>query len=186
MFFPWKSRKAFKGLTLAELLISLLILAAIATFTIPKILSSQQNYRKKVVIKETVATLNQILYSGVQLGEINASNFSTYMINNLNAVKLCPTNATSEGCVTAPVAHPNFGNYKGAILHNGALVTCGGVGEWGVNECFIDWNGTQTPNLINEDQLVVVLCYDKTDGRPGYLENHSYWTSDTLWASFFE
>jgi prepilin-type N-terminal cleavage/methylation domain-containing protein len=62
----WKAPA--RGFTLAELLIALLILGGIATFTIPKILSSQQLGQNKAVIKETFATI--------------ASAYSMYTLNN--------------------------------------------------------------------------------------------------------
>jgi prepilin-type N-terminal cleavage/methylation domain-containing protein len=43
------------GFTLAELLIALTILGEIAAFTIPKIISSQQNGQKRAVTKEMIA-----------------------------------------------------------------------------------------------------------------------------------
>lgn len=52
-----KSRKRHVGFTLAELLISLLILGEIATFTIPKIITAQQNGTFKSVAKEDFATV---------------------------------------------------------------------------------------------------------------------------------
>ena len=46
------------GFTLAELLVALLILGEIATFTIPKILVSQQNGRSRAAAKEIAAAVS--------------------------------------------------------------------------------------------------------------------------------
>lgn len=51
------SRKTHLGFTLAELLIALAILGVIATFTIPKILSSQQNTKYNALAKESASTV---------------------------------------------------------------------------------------------------------------------------------
>lgn len=48
-----------RGFTLAELLIALAILGVIATFTIPKILSSQQDSKKTATTKEAAAAVAQ-------------------------------------------------------------------------------------------------------------------------------
>lgn len=50
---------AQKGFTLAELLIALSILGVIATFTIPKVLQSQQNGKYNTMAKEAIATISQ-------------------------------------------------------------------------------------------------------------------------------
>ena len=45
----------FTGFTLAELLIALVILGIMATFTIPKVLQSQTNEKRIAISKETIA-----------------------------------------------------------------------------------------------------------------------------------
>lgn len=51
------------GFTLAELLISLAILGLIATFTIPKIMSAQQNNEYSAIAQEDIATLSAALHA---------------------------------------------------------------------------------------------------------------------------
>ena len=72
-------RRSQKGFTLAELLISLAILGVIATFTIPKILSSSSSGQNTAVAKEvasmvsgafTTYTLNTSLTSGTTGGAL--------------------------------------------------------------------------------------------------------------------
>lgn len=66
LFSSQKSQKGAKGFTLAELLISLLILAEIATFTIPKVLSAQQNTANNAKAMEFAATISAA-YQKLQL-----------------------------------------------------------------------------------------------------------------------
>ncbi len=51
-------RRALAGFTLAELLICIAILGVIAIFTIPKIMTAQQNAKSNAVTKETVAMVS--------------------------------------------------------------------------------------------------------------------------------
>lgn len=50
------------GFTLAELLIALTILGVIATFTIPKVLQSQQDGKYKAIAKEGAAAISNAFY----------------------------------------------------------------------------------------------------------------------------
>lgn len=72
-----------KGFTLAELLISLAILGVIATFTIPKILSSSQSGQNTAVAKEAASMVsgafsNYSLTSGIAAGT-TAGAMTSYM-----------------------------------------------------------------------------------------------------------
>ena len=87
-----------KGFTLAELLIALLIIAEIATFTIPKVLTSQYDARRKAVFKEVIGMVNAVQYQGWQMGEITVAESKSYFFSHINAVKVCTSNSSTEGC----------------------------------------------------------------------------------------
>lgn len=149
-----------KGFTLAELLISLAILGVIATFTIPKVISAQQNQQKTAVLKETIAAISGVLMQGLQTGQLDpASNTDTYFLSNLNAVKLCSTNSETEGCWDVATQGSRMERDEpGLIMHNGATVV--GFNDSGnpSNGVMIDWNGTAGPNLQGDDQLHIAYC----------------------------
>ncbi len=120
----------FQGFTLAELLVVVLILGVIITFTVPKVLQSQQDKRLEAVRKETYATLAQIIYQGVMKDEITDSNYHTYIRDHFNAVKICDTHVLNEGCITeemkdqirAQLGGSAWEDKRGVVLHNGAVV----------------------------------------------------------------
>ena len=64
------------GFTLAELLIALAILGVIATFTIPKILTSQANSQRNAIAKEVMSMISG---AHQQLKSNNALSTSTTM-----------------------------------------------------------------------------------------------------------
>lgn len=153
------------GFTLAELLIALLILGEIATFTIPKILASQQNGQRKAVFKETLATISEALNTGFMSGELDpATNTSTYFLNKINAVKTCPTNSVTQGCwVNASQGDPGVENNEpGLIMHNGAVIIGFNNNSDPANGLIVDWNGVSGPNVRGEDQLYVGYCQQAT------------------------
>jgi len=137
------------GFTLAELLIALMILGEIATFTIPKILTTQQSQRFNAIVKEDLASLaaaHQLLYASGQLNSgLTSGAFSQY----LNYVSIDTSSSIDDaygyaGSQTCTASQPC------AKLANGSIImfpncTFGGTGaNSNVVETFIDPDGRVT------------------------------------------
>ena len=157
-------RKAI-GFTLAELLIALLVLGVIATFTIPKILQNQQDQRKKSIYRETIAALSSILYAGVLDKTLDKNNFEIYFPDHMNMLKMCTVDPVAEGCWadsgTYPTSLSPFTN-TAFVMHNGMAVSMGVPEDRGGGEVasfiFLDWNNVEPPNNAN-DQMAVCLSF---------------------------
>lgn len=171
-----------KGFTLAELLIALAILGEIASFTIPKILSAQQNGQRIATFKETIGSLSAITYMGYLQGDLTTSNVTSYYTSKLNAIKICPNNAYTEGCWTQPGGDME----PGFVLHNGA--TLSGFNNTGPgNGILLDWNGAAGPNVEGDDIIQLQICFGSPcwyGAKAGTVWYYST-TSQTFWQTIF-
>jgi prepilin-type N-terminal cleavage/methylation domain-containing protein len=133
------------GFTLAELLISLSILGVIATFTIPKIISSSQSGQKKAIALEGAAMVTGAYQ--VYLQKNSAS--STVSIQNLtpymNYVTADSTTTSLNDASVSGSIDCNPGNGHMCIrLHNGGTLlynpgsNFGGTGPTQINWFIID------------------------------------------------
>lgn len=109
------------GFTLAELLVSLLILAEIATFTIPKILSTQQNQTYNARIKEDIATIAAAYQQAQLAGTVSSATMSRDLTAYLNYLQL-DTSSTIDGLYNwASGFNCSVGN-PCIVMHNGSLI----------------------------------------------------------------
>lgn len=161
------SRQA-SGFSLAELLVALLILGQISAFTIPKIVTSQQNARNKAVFKEMYGTLSQLVYQGTILGMGSGSSMTNYIYNNVNATRICKINSSTEGCWDTTVMGATTESTQGGfVLHNGAVL----VGFGTSTPCegvYFDVNGPGGPNLNGEDQGTIGYNFTSNVAPPGW------------------
>jgi len=161
---------ASRGFTLAELLIALMILGVIATFTIPKILTSQQDSKRLAIFKEVFAAADGVIYQNYMQGRIQlgGTTNASYLLSGLNAVKVCSSNAQSEGCWTQALDGnlSSEAGEPGLLLHNGATII--GLSDalmaspHGYAGLGIDWNGADGPNTEGQDQLRAHMCWETT------------------------
>lgn len=97
-----------RGFTLAEVLITLVIIGIIATMTIPSVINAQHDKEILAKLKKTYATLSQVLmlsqsFNGLYTGwglqdnsdESSKNIFDTYIAPYLNSMKMC---VNSDGC----------------------------------------------------------------------------------------
>lgn len=107
------------GFTLSELLIALAILGMIATFTIPKVLSSTTNKQNTAVAKEVAAMVSNAQLAFSQYNSLGSSTtpggFTTYM----NYVRV----TTVDGNITSGLgAAPCSASGVCLSLHNGGTL----------------------------------------------------------------
>lgn len=127
-----------RAFTLAELLIALAILGVIATFSIPKVLQSQQDASYKAIAKEAAGAIAEAytVYRGQNTPTANTKAID--ILQNLNYVKI-ETTCLFDEIPTGDVADCAAANIRCYRLHNGAILET------------VDWQefgGTATTNAI--------------------------------------
>jgi prepilin-type N-terminal cleavage/methylation domain-containing protein len=149
------------GFTLAELLIALLILGEIATFTIPKILTSQQNNRYNATGKEVAATIaaayQQALLAGTVTTNTTPGDLTPYMnyvsVDTTSSVDWQYTGSTTD-CTTV----------RCLKLHNGGILHYTSIHFYGTNTTnaiyfYFDPDGTTDGTTTNAGKAVLFFLY---------------------------
>ena len=114
-------------------MVSLAVLGLIAGLTVPSIITSVQQAKKKAVFKEDFQALTSIINAGVLNGDFEnittwdivnengAGSITNYFTQKLNAVRQClTTDTTSMGCTTNGGGLPWGDDYQNK--HNGRWV----------------------------------------------------------------
>jgi prepilin-type N-terminal cleavage/methylation domain-containing protein len=139
----------FRGFTLAELLIALLIVAEIATFTIPKVLTSSANSQNKSIAKEVAgmiaAAFDAYKYKNTLTSSTKGSDLTQYM----NYLKLDTASqylgASGTALQQCSATLPCLTLHTGGILQYDTAMTVGGTTT--TNAVYFnldpDGNGTQ-------------------------------------------
>jgi prepilin-type N-terminal cleavage/methylation domain-containing protein len=121
-----------QGFTLAELLVSLLILAEIATFTIPKILTSSQSTQSNAITKEAAAMMTAAFQQAQLSGSITASTKPSDLTPYLNSVSFDTSGASIDALPgyasdTCTIGHPCLRLHSGAAVWLSDNNTFGGT-----------------------------------------------------------
>src|SRR5262249_44303219 len=111
-----------KGFTLAELLIALVILGVIATFTIPKVLVAQQDQKYDAIAKETAAMISGAYQVYQQNNTVTSTTSFQDMTPYMNYVRLFTTGKVDGDPVNGTGGMPCDSTSPCLQLHNGAVV----------------------------------------------------------------
>jgi prepilin-type N-terminal cleavage/methylation domain-containing protein len=153
----------YKGFTLAELLICILILGEIATFTIPKIINAQQTSQYNAIAKDDIGMVigayQKVQLAGNSSGATSISNLTPYMNYVSTSTSLAIDNI--QGTTSLPCSSQN----SCLILHNGSVLqydttaSFGGTNTTNANWIHIDPNGTYGGTTNGADKAVGIFLY---------------------------
>jgi type II secretory pathway pseudopilin PulG len=140
LYLSWqKSRKSSRGFTIAEILVCLLILGEIATFTIPKVITAQQNSRNNATAHE-VASMIAAAYSLyiVQGNIIVSGTTNGVFAQYLNYISVDSTSLLDDA--------PSYNS----VYNCSSSITCLKLHSGGTLFYNPNWNfgGTSTTNAI--------------------------------------
>jgi type II secretory pathway pseudopilin PulG len=171
--------KKYIAFTLAEVLITLLIIGVVASIVIPGLINNTQEAEYNEGVKKLIADLSsavkmiQINNGGsVSVGLSNAVSdwtaFRDDFCNVMNCTKI-GTGSNIFGGITykyykaGTFATFNSGNNSSAALNNGTLldfVSYNGCNNNGVNACgyvYADINGQKGPNMVGKDFYLIYI-----------------------------
>lgn len=182
------SLNQIQGFTLAEILICLLILGEIATFTIPKILVAQQNQRYNATSKETIAAISEAYLVFKTTNGISTSTRFVEVVPYLNYVSQDLTSDIDDqyGAGTVSCSGMAFGGCL--VLHNGGRLRYNGSmlsGTTTLNalDVWFDPDGVPSGTTNSPGKSVHFFIY--ADGKirtRGSVEPNTT-NSGTSWAS---
>jgi len=153
-----RSRKNSLGFTLAELLIALMILGEIATFTIPKILTTQQSQRYNAIVKEDIGALSDALqklrYSGTLSSSTKWSDITSY----LNYLSLDSSSGNDIDAQYSATTYTCDSSRACIKMHNGSII---------MYRTSISFGGTATTNALHVHIDPDGVVTDGTTNGPG-------------------
>jgi type II secretory pathway pseudopilin PulG len=146
MIFKVRQGKLLLGFTVAELLVALVALGVVATFTLPKLLNANQTQQKKAILKEDYTIISQAIHEMYQEGYPATQTYSNTLlrfVKNINYTKYCPSSGYAEGCRDNILPY-SWHTYPSVVLPNGSvlMLTVGGP----LFTIGIDYNGNDGPN----------------------------------------
>jgi len=147
------SKAVMHGFTLAELLISLAILALIATFTIPKILQAQQGQQYNAAAKEVAGMISAAFQQYRLSNQVTASMIAGDLAPYFNYVAV-DTTRTIDNKYGSTTSSCNVSGGGCLIMHNGGVLryngsTLAGTSTTNALEFIFDPDGVQTDSTTD-------------------------------------
>ena len=183
-----KSKSAF---TLAEVLITLVIIGVVAAMTIPTAINKYKDQELKSQFAKAYSTISQTIqktemidyygyakcfYNDSVSGQVNSdcyNFFRTAFSKNLQVQKVCASNALLNGCIpeykvystnsgTDGFSKSNIENNTPAyVLSNGIIII---PYRWFLPLFMVDINGHKGPNAYGKDCFIFLLKRNSAKG----------------------
>lgn len=150
------------GFTLVELLICLVILGAIATFTIPKIITNSQNNTFNAVAKEDAATIAAAYSKYVSTNEPSSSVGLIDLTSYLNYLSVDSTSLIDSSPGSASLDCAAWSCYRmanGSMLAFDAGQSFGATDSLAITYFYVDPDGTYSGTTTGNGKSVIFFIY---------------------------
>ncbi|MDD3236691.1 MAG: prepilin-type N-terminal cleavage/methylation domain-containing protein [Candidatus Gastranaerophilales bacterium] len=141
-----------KAFTLAEVLMTLVVIGLVAAMTIPTLMNNTNNEENKASLKKALSTLQQAIdmqyaLDGVDITVSSGANGGENMYNNNNAFKKYMNVAKTE------LSSASTSNAYGADASGGLVMRMndGSTITLSYGSAYIDTNGERGPNKVTTD-----------------------------------
>jgi len=175
--------RGVQGFTLAELLIALMILGEIATFTIPKVLTSQQNQTYNARAKESASTMAAAYQMYTNANGVSSSLSLTSLTSYLNYTALASSGTIDSYPGTTSLDCSSWRCYR---LANGSTLafdpgqTLGATDNLAVSYFYIDPDSVYSGSANGQGKSIVFFLYANgrvTDWGSVASGSHDVWGS---------
>ena len=182
------------GFTLAEVLITLVIIGVIAALTIPTAINNTKEQELKSQFKKAYSTISQAInktnmndfygyaqcYYGLDGGDnqvIECLDFYTALSKNLQVQKICQGNAKADGCIPTYQSYSTNSSNEGYseskinnnsivyVLSDSQIIILYMGGSRPLPLFLVDINGHKGPNAGGKD-IFSFRLYKKPDNSP--------------------
>ena len=160
-----KILNCINGFTLAEVLITLVIIGVIAALTIPTAINNTKNQELKTQFAKAYSTISQAVYKtemndffgyaecfygegGLDNQMTNCGPFYTALSKNLQVQKVCNGNAMADGCVPVYQSYASGG--------------CGGFSESYINNILVVY-------VLSNGQIIIPWYYSYSGGMALFM-----------------
>ena len=166
-----------KGFTLAEVLITIVVIGIIAAATIPVMINKTNQIETMTALNKTYSLIQKALYAaqakhgGISVWEIPATGnaeraeaFANYILPHIHVAKIC---GTGRGCFpNTTYKYLNGSEWSNIdertdlykfVINDGIAVAIKMYDTPGSQGFFVDVNGFKLPNTRGKDEFVFVL-----------------------------